>query len=537
MKRLLSFLVALSMLFALVSCGDTAVTSSDGTSSEAVSEAVSSEETSDEEVSSKEAEDPSNVAKGKRVYFSSESYSMYFFGANAVDGDVVTSWASNTTTEEIDEWIVIDLGQNYNLEEVTLDWGLSYASEYTVSVSRGGVEFSEIYSTAEATGGVEVIEADAVARYVKVSCRKVVSVLGTFMGATIGEISVKGTVADDQTLGSETEVMVITKNVQPTENDVYVMGRHYEFNELIWAGAVYEYKCTGSVAGAVITASSGQFEVSVDGGDFILFPISEKSTKEYIFADDLDPEKEHTVRIMKSQDVWSSRVTVESIVVEDTADIVKGYTRDDYALKIEFIGDSVTSGGVTGQYNTSYVYTCTSILNANYNVVSRSGQGLYRHVHFQNSGPLKSLYAGIGMETNDYDYSYDPDLIVINIGANDSTNIRDLGNDEAAIKEYLDTFEAMYVEMLEIVHTKNPDATILCAGYKSKGGEKTVIQARKLSAIETFKTNHSDADVFVFDMSAATDSTAETAWHPGTESHIRNGKELAEEIKKIMNLK
>ena len=535
MKKLLAIGLVLSMLLALAACGgDTSTVSSEETNS-IVSEAVSSEETSSEEVSSEEPEDPNNVAKGKRVYFSSENYSMLFIGTKAVDGDTDTSWASNTTSEEIDEFIMVDLGQNYNIEEITLDWGNSFATEYTVSVSRGGVEFTEIYSTKEATGGSSQIPAEnAVARYVRVNCKKVNSILGTYMGATIKEISVKAGVADDQTLGSEKEAMVITKNVQPTEDDVYVMGRNYAFNELIWAGSVYEYKCTGSIAGAVISASSGQFEVSVDGGEWLLYPVEEQSTKEYIFADDLDPNKEHTVRIMKSQDVWSSRVTVQGVVVEDSADIVKGYTRDDYALKIEFIGDSITSGGVTGQYNTSYVYTCASILNANYNVVSRSGQGLYKHVNFGTPGPLKSLYAGIGTESGDYDYSYNPDLVVLNIGTNDGANVRQLES-EAEKKEYREQFEKMYVEMLEILHEKNPNATILCT--VGQMGDYNQVFTELQSAIDTFKTNHPDAKVHFFKMSAATDAGKETSWHPGTESHIRNGKELAEEIKKIMNLK
>ena len=300
MKKILAVLLAVSFCLTFVSCGGTTTTTSSEAVSDVVSEKVSSEDTSSEEVSSEEAEDPSNVAKGKRVYFSSENYSMLFLGSRAVDGDENTSWASNSTTEEIDEFIMVDLGQNYSVEEITLSWGNSYATEYTVSVSRGGIEFTEIYSNSEAKGGSEVVPAEGVvARYVRVNCKKVNSILGTYMGATVKELAVKGEVSDDQTLGSETEAMVITKTVVPTENDVYVMGRHYKFNELIWAGSVYEYKCTGSIAGAVVTASSGQFEVCVDGGEWLLYPVSEQSTKEYIFADDLDPNKEHTVRIMK----------------------------------------------------------------------------------------------------------------------------------------------------------------------------------------------------------------------------------------------
>lgn len=328
--------------------------------------------------------------------------------------------------------------------------------------------------------------------------------------------------------------MVATKKIQPTKSDVYVMGRHYEFNELIWAGAVYEYKCTGSVAGAVITYGDGQFEVSVDGGEFSLFPGGEMCTKEYIFAEGLDPNVEHTVRIMKSNDIWKSRVKIESVIVEEGADIVKGYTKNDYSIKIEFTGDSVTSGGVTGQFNKSFVYTCASILNANYNAVSRSGQGLYRHANFGPHAPLKVLYTGIGMETEDYDFSYNPDLVVMGIATNDGANVRQTEDPNEKAK-YLSTLEEMYIEMLEIIHKKNPNATILCT--LGQMGDYVHVYDTVLRAIDTYKANNPDVAVHFFKFSLATDAGKETCWHPGIESHVRNGKELAEEIKKIMNLK
>ena len=541
MKRFLSLCVVLSMLFALASCaGDTTTdqTTSAEVSSQDTSEFVSSEEPSNEETSSEETssavvEEGSNIALGKKVYCSSENTATLSLSRFAVDGDTGTYWASNTSTEQIEEWIMIDLGKNYSIGEIVISWGRSCACEYTVEVSRGGIEFAEVYSTSEGAGSTETIAVEnAVGRYVRINCKKVVSVLGGYLGAAIKDISVSGVVSDDQTLGSEKEAMIVTKTVQPTENDIYVMGRNYKFNELIWAGAVYEYKCTGSVAGAVITTST-QFEVSIDGGDFVAYPITEITSKEFIFANDLDPDKEHVVRIMKSKDVWSNAISIQGVVVAEDADIVKGYTRD-YDLKIEFIGDSITSGTGASQFSKSYVYTCVSQLNANYNVVSRSGQGLYRHVNFGSSGPLKSLYAGIGAESGDYDYSYDADLVVLNIGTNDGANVRQT-TAEADKKTYRETFEKMYIEMLEIIHQANPRAVILCTAGQM--GDYKNVKSQIESAIDTYKKKNPNVKVHLFYMSAATDANEDTTWHPGTESHIRNGNELAEEIKRIMNIK
>ena len=356
----------------------------------------------------------------------------------------------------------------------------------------------------------------------------------TFMGAAIRELEVIGVEAKDQTLGSETEKMLITKTVVPSENDVYVMGRNYKYNELIWAGAVYEYKCTGSVAGAVIKGTTGnastRFEVSVDGGEFVMYYIDNSFAKEYIFANGLDPDKEHTVRIMKTGDVWEPKMEIQSVVVEESADIVKGYTRE-YDLKIEFLGDSITSGGVTNGYAKSYVYLTADALNANFNVISRSGQGLYKHANFENPGPLKSLYAGIGMETGDYKYDYDADLVILNIGTNDGANVRNTVNAEKKL-EYREKFEEMYVEMLEIIHEKKPNATILCTGGLM--GDIGQVKAEISKAVKSFKEQHPDVNVHLQYLSSAKDCGASTEWHPGVAGHAKGAEELIEIIKKIM---
>ena len=534
MKRILSVLLIAAMLLSLAACGDTTSASSvDGTSSDTVSENVS--DTSSEETSSVDETVPSNVALGKKVFFSTQNNSLGMPASNATDGDEGTSWSSNTTTETINEWITVDLGKNYDITEITLKWGMSRATDYTIEISRGGIEFEEMHSAQGVTStDPETVTTEKTARYIKINCTKVPSVMMGYMGATIKEIEVIGTVSDDQTLGSEKEAMITTTTIVPTENDVYVMGRNYTFNELIWAGATYEYKCTGSVAGAVLNAKSGseniRFEVSVDGGEFVMYSFAGGASTEYIFAEDLDPAKEHTVCIMKAGDVWEPSLTVEGVLVEEGADIVKNYTRD-YDIKIEFIGDSITSGGVTNDYAKSYVYLTAKEFNANFNVVSRSGQGLYKHANFGTPGPLKSLYAGIGSETGDYDYSFDADLVVLNIGTNDGANVRNTEKEEDK-QAYRDTFTKMYVEMLEKIHEANPDAIILCTGGLM--GDIGQVKPEIATAVDTFKKANPDVEVHLEYLSAAKDVGKETSWHPGIEGHAKGAEELIAIIKKII---
>ena len=534
MKKFLSVALVVAMLFAFASCGgDSTTVSSEDRSSEVLSEVVSSE-TSSEETSSVEEPVSKNIALNKKVYFSSQNTELSMFAKNAVDGEDNTSWSSNTSEEVIDEWIMVDLGANYDLESILVKWGMSRALDFEVEISRGGIEFEKIYSAEGVQTSEDTVTTDKTARFVRINCKKVPSVLGTYMGATIKDIEVVGTLSEDKTLGSEKEAMVFTKAVLPTEKDVYVMGRNYKYNQLIWAGATFEYKCTGAVAGAVLFGGKGseniRFEVSIDGGDFAFYTLGGGVSTEFIFADDLDPSKEHTVCIMKTGDVWEPALTVESVLVSEDANIVENHTRE-YDLKIEFIGDSITSGGVTNGYAKSYVYLTAKALNANFNVVSRSGQGLYKHANFGTPGPLKSLYAGIGSETGDYQYGYDADLVVLNIGTNDGANVRNTEKEEDK-KAYRDTFTAMYVEMLEKIHEANPDAIILCTGGLM--GDIGQVKPEIKTAVDTFKAQNPDVEVHLEYLSTAKDCGKDTSWHPGIAGHAKGAEELIEIIKDII---
>ena len=530
MKRFLSFLIALSMLFALVSCGDTAVTSSDGTSSEAVSEASSEEETSSEETSSVYVEDPANVALGKRTYRSSEADLMP--STKLTDGEKSGAWSSDTTTESIDEWVAVDLGKNYNLETVNIFWGMSYSPEFSVEISRGGVEYTEIFSTTDNKGGTSAIAADGkVARYIRVKLKSVVSVLDTFMGAAIQEIEVAATVADDQTLGSETEEMVITKVVSIEESDVLRGGRSYEFNTLAAAGSTYEYQCTGRAAGAVITGNGGIFEVCIDGGDYKSYSVK-KGTVDYLFTDELD-EGVHTVRITRRSDPWTPVFTVDEIIVEETADIVKGY-KGDYDLKIEFIGDSITSAqGV--DYSLSYVVVASKLLNAHFQVVSRSGMGLYRNAG--NGGPSETLpehyqWTEYQSKKKDVEYTYHADVVVLNIGTNDGGNLNRYVEGEADKEAYIVEFEKLYYDMLDEVLVANPNASVLCV-YGQLGTNSKILASIKKVA-ESYKADHPDVNIDVFNFQNRMDEDPEGSGHPGPQSHERDGKALADKIKELL---
>ena len=105
MKRILPIVLVFAMLVSLTACGGNNTTSS-------------VDETK-----------PTNVALNKRVYCSSEVQTGFMKAIQVNDGDEDTSWSSNTTEQIIDEWIAIDLGENYDIESITIKWGMSRAND------------------------------------------------------------------------------------------------------------------------------------------------------------------------------------------------------------------------------------------------------------------------------------------------------------------------------------------------------------------------------------------------------------------------
>lgn len=95
--------------------------------------------------------------------------------------------------------IYVDLGAQYNISEVVLDWETAYASAYQIQVSNDAVNWTTVYSTTTGTGGVDTIGGlSAVGRYVRMYGTQ----RGTAWGYSLWEFSVYGSPAGTSSSGS-----------------------------------------------------------------------------------------------------------------------------------------------------------------------------------------------------------------------------------------------------------------------------------------------------------------------------------------------
>lgn len=103
------------------------------------------------------------LSQGKSVTVSSTE--TPFAGANAVDADGGTRWASAAGSDP--QWIAVDLGQSRTLTRVKLDWEAAYGKSYKLQTSPDGTNWTDIYTTTTGDGGTDDVNVTGSGRYVR----------------------------------------------------------------------------------------------------------------------------------------------------------------------------------------------------------------------------------------------------------------------------------------------------------------------------------------------------------------------------------
>ncbi|EFM10672.1 coagulation factor 5/8 type domain protein [Paenibacillus curdlanolyticus YK9] len=126
-----------------------------------------------------------NLAEGKTVTASSYEGATVD-PSKAVDGNTATRWSSNFSD---DQWIAVDLGASYAIDEVKLNWEAAYASVYNIDVSDDGTNWRNIYTKYDGQGGIEDLTVLGTGRYVRVQGVQ----RATSYGISLYEFEVYGT--------------------------------------------------------------------------------------------------------------------------------------------------------------------------------------------------------------------------------------------------------------------------------------------------------------------------------------------------------
>lgn len=239
-------------------------------------------------------------------------------------------------------------------------------------------------------------------------------------------------------------------------------------------------------------------------------------------------------------------------------------------VKIEFIGDSITSGeGTIGAKKeedwismwfsgvTNYTAMTAEALNADFRVVSQSGWGVMTSWDNNPNCNLPEGYEKVcgvlsgdknktlgALEENDF-ASWQPDVVVVNLGTNDCGAFYNQGwTDETTGEIYkqrinedgtfhvedLKAFEAAAVNFLRKLRTYNKKAHLVWA-YGMMG---TPLMPAISHAVETYIRSTGDTKVSVVELPDTTVETIGARQHPGALAHEKAAETLAQYIKQIL---
>jgi len=130
------------------------------------------------------------LSQGRPVTASSTENAAAFPATAAVDGNAGTRWSSLFTDAQ---WLQVDLGGTYAVDEVRLNWEAAYARGFTVQVSANATTWTTVYTTATATGGSQVLPVTGSGRYVRLN----LTARATQYGYSLWEFQVFGTQVGD----------------------------------------------------------------------------------------------------------------------------------------------------------------------------------------------------------------------------------------------------------------------------------------------------------------------------------------------------
>ncbi|MBY0009172.1 GDSL-type esterase/lipase family protein [Paenibacillus typhae] len=243
----------------------------------------------------------------------------------------------------------------------------------------------------------------------------------------------------------------------------------------------------------------------------------------------------------------------------------------DKPLKLEFIGDSITSGeGVIGAqseedwipmwFSAAVNYTAMTAreLDADYSVISQSGWGVLTSWD-NNPGKNIPLYYGqvcglLGGERNealgalqDHDFkAWQPDAVVINLGTNDGgafyspdwndpvsgrSRKQRLNEDGSFNEEDLQAFEAAAEAFLVMLRSCNPQAYLVWA-YGMLGVPMLPAISR---AVDSYIRKSGDTRVSVFQLPNMTPESAGARSHPGISAHEQAARALSGYLKELLH--
>ena len=261
----------------------------------------------------------------------------------------------------------------------------------------------------------------------------------------------------------------------------------------------------------------------------------------------------HTVELFKLTEAYVGTCEFHGFRLPEGKTLLPLF--DTTAMKIEFIGNSITCGyGNEATYTASQLSTISGFnsvnennylawgavtarnLNAQYQCTAYSGRGLYMNNDGSASGTLPKLYDYTIPDQTSLVWDHNrfvPDVIVINLGTNDFAAE---ANNITSVDE--NTFETTYVSFINKLRGYYPVAKIICvvgpmmSDYWPVGKQHwTRIQSYVSTVVSQLQTA-GDSNVYYYKLDPQTEPYGED-WHPTIATHQSMADKLTAYIQTI----
>mgnify|MGYP000868604786 CR=1 FL=1 len=361
--------------------------------------------------------------------------------------------------------------------------------------------------------------------------------------------------------------------VEVSEKTVRLLGRNVI--EQSTGRAYYDWTCSGiefEFIGTGVSAKLGTMPVYammekkrphivafVDGSEApsANFTLSQE-TDEYILAQGL-PEGRHTMRVLKASAIsYSGPFYADTLTITGSEPSVSPSQAK--SRHIEFIGDSITCGygidapSASGDYNSAeeygtlaYAYLTAEALDADANILSNSGNGVYCDLNGRQVNLMPDYYPYVNFklqtdlgiqEKSVWDNgSFPADVVVVHLGTNDANAVLNvsvpIGNRTPDFSTRVQEFRDAYVDFVKTIREKNPSAKIFCV----LGGMPCNLFSEVQTAVSSYKDETGDKDIYTYEFQTSMYSVTNgiRAGHPSRQVHSLMQKELTGQIRQVMN--
>ncbi len=334
--------------------------------------------------------------------------------------------------------------------------------------------------------------------------------------------------------------------------------------KLFWAASALEIKVNAKEVRAVIESDyEGQeiwISVHLNHSEISRIMVENTGEKNICLVRNIDPSIENVITIYKETQPMAGdkkhSLVIKEIILDDEGKFLP-FGKEVSPLKIEFIGDSITSGeGLRGapdqlewisslfSASRSYASQISRKFNCDFSSISQCGWGLRWGWDGNKDSNVPSLYnqvCSIAGAEEPYNFNFEDgkhpgyDYVVIALGTNDNSALNIPEKECSDSEESRRIFVEAAVDFLKEIKSKNPSAKILWTYGMIK---LDIVPALIKQAVENYKQLTGNKDVWVLELDSMedveiTDEDKGSRGHPGPKTHRLAAEKI---IKFLQNL-